>query len=161
MSDVGTRAPDVSVSVVVRRTPQEVWDAVADPRRIVSWSPEAHGVSGANSASGPMAVGTTFSGSNRHGVFRWTTRCVVVESTPGEAFAFDVSYLGMSVARWRYTVTAVDDDGTHVEEQWWDTRGAPMKALGAVGTGVADRRSHNERTMRATLVALAADLEEA
>jgi hypothetical protein len=36
-----------------------------------------------------------------------------------------------------------------------------MKVLGAVGTGVADRRTHNERTMRATLDALAAELEEA
>ena len=160
MSSIGTRAPDVSVSVQVRRTPEAVWDAVADPRRIASWSPEAHGVSGHDGAAGPTAVGTTFSGSNRHGVFRWTTRCQVVESTPGAAFAFDVTYLGMSVARWRYALSPVDD-GMLVEEQWWDTRGAPMKALGAVGTGVADRRTHNERTMRATLDALAADLGEA
>jgi hypothetical protein len=160
MSDVGTNAPDVSVSVVVRRTPRAVWDAVADPRRIASWSPEAHAVSGTDAASGPMAVGTTFSGTNKRGVFRWTTRCRVVESTPGEAFAFDVTYLGLSVARWRYAITAVDG-GSRVEEQWWDTRDAPMKALGAVGTGVADRRTHNERTMRETLAALAADLEEA
>ncbi len=160
MSGIGTRAPDLSVSVVVRRTPEAVWHAVADPRRIASWSPEAQRVSGADHAPGPMAFGTTFAGSNRNGFFRWTTRCVVVEATPGEAFAFDVSYLGLSVARWRYFVTALDF-GTSVEEQWWDTRGAPMKALGAVGTGVVDRRTHNERTMRATLDALAADLEEA
>jgi uncharacterized protein YndB with AHSA1/START domain len=160
MSDIGTRAPDVSVSVVVRRTPAAVWDAVADPRRIATWSPEASGVSDAEDTNGPLAVGTTFSGSNKHGLFRWTTRCRVVESTPGEGFAFDVTYLGMSVARWRYAITAVED-GAEVEEQWWDTRGVPMKAIGVVGTGVADRRTHNERTMRATLDALAADLGEA
>jgi len=165
MSGIDVSSPDLSVSVVVRRTPQTVWDAVADPRRIASWSPEAQGVSVTDAAddgrdpTGPMALGARFSGSNRHGVFRWTTRCVVVESTPGQAFSFDVSYLGMSVARWRYALSAVDD-GTCVEEQWWDTRGATMKALGAVGTGVTDRRTHNERTMRATLDALAADLEE-
>jgi hypothetical protein len=134
-----------------------VWDAVADPRRIASWSPEARGVSGDSGAPGPVPVGATFSGSNRHGFFRWTTRCVVVESTPGEAFAFDVTYLGRSVARWRYSLTAVDE-GTRVEEQWWDARGVAMAALGAVGTGVPDRRTHNERTMRETLAALAADL---
>jgi uncharacterized protein YndB with AHSA1/START domain len=159
MSDIGSRAPDVSTSVMVRRTPEAVWDAVADPRRIATWSPEAYAVSEDDDGPGPMAVATTFSGSNRRGVHRWTTRCVVVESTPGEAFAFDVSYLGMSVSRWRYALTAVEG-GTLVEEQWWDTRGTPMKVLGAVGTGVADRRTHNERTMRATLDALAADLEE-
>jgi uncharacterized protein YndB with AHSA1/START domain len=160
MSDIGSRAPDVSTSVIVRRTPEAVWDAVADPRRIAAWSPEARAVTEADGGPGPMAVATTFSGSNKHGILRWTTRCVVVESTPGEAFAFDVSYLGMSVARWRYVLTAVEG-ATYVEEQWWDTRGTPMKVLGAVGTGVADRRTHNERTMRATLDALAADLEEA
>jgi len=159
MSDIGSRAPDVSVDTVVRRTPGAVWDAVADPRRIASWSPEAHAVSDAAGATGPMPVGTTFAGSNRHGFFRWTTRCVVVESTPAEAFAFDVSYFGMAVSRWRYALSAVDG-GTRVEEQWWDSRGLPMKAIGAVGTGVPDRRVHNERTMRETLTALAADLEE-
>ena len=101
MSDIGSRAPDVSVDTVVRRTPGAVWDAVADPRRIASWSPEAHAVSDAAGATGPMPVGTTFAGSNRHGFFRWTTRCVVVESTPAEAFAFDVSYFGMAVSRFR------------------------------------------------------------
>ena len=159
MSAPSPRTPDVSVDVVVRRTPDAVWDAVADPRRIASWSPEARAVSGTGDATGAMPVGTTFAGSNRHGVFRWTTRCVVVESTPGEAFAFDVTYLGMAVARWRYELTGVDG-GTRVQEQWWDSRGLAMKAIGAVGTGVADRRTHNERTMRETLAALAADLEE-
>jgi hypothetical protein len=101
-----------------------------------------------------------FSGSNRHGLFHWTTRCVVVESRPGEAFAFDVTYFGLSVSRWRYALIAVEG-GTRVEEQWWDTRGVTMKAVGLVGTGVAHRQAHNGRTMRATLDALAADLEEA
>jgi uncharacterized protein YndB with AHSA1/START domain len=160
MSAMSGSAPDISISVVVRTTPEAVWDAVADPRRIASWSPEAHAVSGTDVAPGPMAVGTTFSGTNKRGAFRWTTHCRIVESTPGEAFAFDVTYLGLSVARWRYAVTSVDG-GAQVEEQWWDTRGTLMKVLGAVGTGVADRRTHNERTMRETLAALAADLEEA
>ena len=158
MSRLDPSRPDVAVSVEVRATPQAVWDAVADPRRIASWSPEASGVSTDAATDGPMPVGTTFSGSNRHGLFRWTTRCVVVESTPGEAFAFDVSYLGMDVARWRYAIAPVEG-GAQVDEQWWDTRGRPMTILGLLGTGVADRRSHNERTMRETLDALAADLE--
>ena len=159
MIDLGSRAPDVIVDTVVRRTPDAVWDAVSDARRIAAWSPEAQAVSDAGGATGPMPVGTSFAGSNRHGFFRWTTRCVVVESTPGEAFAFDVTYYGMAVSRWRYSLTGVDG-GTRVEEQWWDSRGVAMKAIGAVGTGVPDRRVHNERTMRETLAALAADLEE-
>ena len=157
MSRIDPNSPDIALSVEIQGTPDAVWEAVADPRRIASWSPEASGVSDADATPGPMPVGTSFSGSNRHGLFRWTTRCVVVESTPGESFAFDVSYVGLDVSRWRYAVSAVDG-GTLVEEQWWDTRGGLMKLIGLVGTGVADRPTHNERTMRETLDALATDL---
>lgn len=150
---------DVSVAVDVRRAPDVVWAAIADPTRFPSWSPEAAGVLGAAASGGPLAVGAQFSGANRNGIFRWSTRCTVVESVAGTTFAFDVTYLGMAVARWRYAVTP-SDTGSRVEEQWWDHRGAIMKAIGAIGTGVADRRTHNERTMRATLDALKAELED-
>ena len=81
-----------------------------------------------------------------------------MESTPGVAFAFDVTFGGLAVSRWRYAVQG-HEDGCVVVEQWWDRRGFLMKAVGIVGTGVADRASHKERTMRATLTALRADLE--
>ena len=153
-------APDLELDVVVARPPQVVWEAVADPMRIVAYSPEASGVAEeSGTTGGPLPVGSRFRGSNRHGFFRWSTQCSVVESTPDEAFAFDVSYLGLSVARWRF-VLAPEGEGTRVVQQWTDRRGITMKALGTVGTGVADRRTHNERTMRATLDALKADLEE-
>jgi hypothetical protein len=152
------REPDLTVSVDVRRPADVVWAAVADPRRITDWSPEASAVRGADVASGPLPVGTEFGGANRHGIFRWATRCVVVESTPGAAFAFDVTYLGLAVARWRYAIRATAT-GCHVDEQWWDDRGRAMRWIGTVGTGVADRRSHNHATMRATLDAMRDDLE--
>ena len=150
------RDADVRVNVVVNRPPQEVWEAVADPVRIASWSPENTGATAV--ADGPLAVGATFGGSNRHGLFRWSTRCAVVESIPGRAFAFDVTYLGLAVSRWRYLVSPADE-GCVVEEQWWDRRGGLMKAIGTVGTGVVDRTAHNEATMRRTLEAMRADLE--
>jgi hypothetical protein len=150
------REPDVAVSTTVAAAPNEVWTALADPVRIASWSPENTGASGA--AAGPLQVGATFGGSNRNGLFRWTTACAVVESTPGHAFAFDVSYLGLSVARWRYAITP-SGDGCLVEEQWWDRRGPVVKAIGIVGTGVVERASHNEATMRQTLAALRSELE--
>jgi hypothetical protein len=82
----------------------------------------------------------------------------VVESVPGSTFAFDVSFLGLEVARWRYEVRVVDD-GCDVEEQWWDHRGTVMRTLGVLGTGVKDRQAHNTRTMTDTLAALKDDLE--
>jgi len=148
--------PDVSVSVRVAAPAEVVWAAVADPTRIASWSPEN---TGANAGGvGPLPVGAAFDGSNRNGRFRWSTSCVVVESTPGAAFAFDVSYLGMAVARWRYAITATAE-GCLVEEQWWDRRRGVLKSLGFAGTGVRDRVAHNTHTMRQTLAVMRADLE--
>ncbi len=107
-----------------------------------------------------MPVGTIFTGSNRRGVFRWSTRCRVVQAEPGVSFAFDVTYVGLSVARWLYRLEPVAD-GTVVHEEWFDHRGRLMKLLGTLGTGVADRETHNRRTMQETLDALAAELGQA
>ncbi len=149
-------APDLSVHARIRSSAARVWAAVADPALIAVWSPESTGVRA--SVSGPLPVGATFAGRNRNGIFRWTTRCAVVESAPGEAFAFDVAFLGLSVARWRYSIAA-EGDGIVVREDWWDRRGRLMKVLGALGTGVIDRRAHNEAGMRATLEALRVGME--
>jgi len=150
------REPDVSVATTVAREPQVVWTAVAVPERIASWSPET---SGARTATtGPLAVGARFTGSNANRWWRWSTQCVVVESLPGSAFAFEVTYLGLAVARWRYAIASAGE-GSIVTEQWWDRRGLLVKAIGIVGTGVIDRRGHNAETMRQTLAALKADLE--
>ena len=107
-----------------------------------------------------MPVGARFSGSNRHGIFRWVTRCTVAESMPAEAFAFDVTYVGLKVSRWRYALTPTDA-GCRVDEQWWDDRNVVMRVIGTIGTGVAHRLPHNESTMRATLDAMRHELESA
>lgn len=148
--------PDVSVSTTVQAAALDVWGAIADPRRITEWSPESYAVR--CMLDGPLPVGATFSGSNRQGLFAWSTQCRVIESDPGRSFAFDVTFQGMATARWRYEI-AEASDGVIVEEQWWDHRGLFMKAIGIVGTGVANRRKHNEAGMRATLAALKAGLE--
>jgi hypothetical protein len=103
-------------------------------------------------------VDVSFSGSNRNGLFRWSTSGRVVESDPGRSFAFDVSFVGLAVSRWRYALT-IGSGGVEVVEQWWDRRGPVMKGLGLVGTGVANRREYNEAGMRVTLAALKAGLE--
>ena len=149
-------APDVSVRTTISADPLDIWAAVADPRRLTEWSPDSTAVR--CSVEGPLPVGVTFSGSNRNGPFRWSTSSRVVESESGRSFAFDVSFLGMAVSRWRYELT-VGPAGVDVEEQWWDRRGPVMKALGLVGTGVGNRREYNEAGMRVTLAALKAGLE--
>jgi uncharacterized protein YndB with AHSA1/START domain len=155
--DETVEAPHVRVTTTVAAPLDVVWAAVADPTRIAGWSPET--TRATVPSGGVLPVGARFDGSNRHGAFRWTTQCVVVESTPGEAFSFDVSFLGLAVARWRYALVLVPE-GVCVDEQWWDRRGLLMKAFGTVGTGVADRATHNAATMAATLEALKRDLEK-
>jgi hypothetical protein len=156
MSAPHEKAPDVHVTISVSRPAIDVWRAIADPTRVATWSPEARAAH--VDVAGALAVGARFTGSNQNGPLRWTTSCVVVESVQGAAFAFDVSYLGMAVARWRYEITGTAV-GCEVEEQWWDRRGPVMKAIGLIGTGVADRVAHNRRTMTKTLAALKADCE--
>jgi hypothetical protein len=148
--------PEIAVSVHIACAPDAAWRVVADPSRLAELSPEASAARAAT--EGPLPAGARFSGSNRNGLFRWSTSCVVVESVPGSAFAFDVTFLGLDVSRWRYDVRAVDG-GCDVAEQWWDHRGFVMRTLGALGTGVKDRQAHNTRTMTDTLAALKADLE--
>ena len=60
---------------------------------------------------------------------------------------------------WRAGATASSaDGGSLLHEEWYDRRGVLMTQLGTIGTGVADRGSHNRGTMEATLDALVREL---
>jgi hypothetical protein len=120
------------------------------------WSPETTHVMATDDA--PLRVGARFTGSNRRGRYSWSTSCRVVESKPGEAFAFEVTYGPLAVSRWRYAVRS-QGGGCEVEEQWWDRRGRVMRLLSRLGTGVSDRAEHNRVSMRQTLQAMKSDLE--
>jgi hypothetical protein len=149
---------DVSVVIEAACSPEAAWQLIADPACISRWSPESTQVKA--DCAAPLPVGARFRGLNRHGLFRWSTTSRVVESTEGSAFAFDVTFLGTPVARWRYAITPIAG-GCRIEEQWWEHRGRMLKVAGIVGTGVADRAKHNRRTMEATLRAMKSELEAA
>ena len=67
------------------------------------------------------APGAVFKGANRNGRYRWTTTCTVTDAEPGRVFAFDVRYMAVPIAHWRYDI-ASDGDGCRVTEQTWDRR---------------------------------------
>ena len=50
--------------------------------------------------------GAVFKGHNRNGIFRWSSTCTVTDAEPGRLFAFDVRYLGLPIAHWRYDIAA-------------------------------------------------------
>ena len=94
--------------------------------------------------------GAVFKGHNRNGVFRWSTTCTVTTADPGRAFAFDVRYLGVPVAHWRYDIVA-EGHGCRVTERTWDHRPGWFTKTAWIGTGVRDRDAANAEHIKLTL----------
>jgi ribosome-associated toxin RatA of RatAB toxin-antitoxin module len=149
------REPTVSESIRINAAPEVVYDLVADVERMGEWSPEATGARVSN--SGPqLTVGDTFTGTNKHGLARWSTQCTVTQSKRGEEFEFTVEFKPFKISTWRYEF-ASDGDATVVTEQWFDDRagirGATIKALGQTLIP-GSRPEHNRRNMQVTLANL-------
>jgi hypothetical protein len=143
-----TQPPTVSRSVEVDAPPEVAWALVSDLPRMGRLSPENAGGRWLGGATGP-AVGSRFRGANRRGLRRWSTAVQVVECSPGRRFAFDVSSLGLAVARWAYDVAP-----RGVTETWLDRRGRLMTGIGLLATGVADRESYTATSIEQTLAAV-------
>jgi hypothetical protein len=141
----------------IHAAPERIYELVSDLPRMGEWSPENTGGRWLGDATGP-AVGAKFRGTNRSGIRRWSTTVTVAEATPGKAFVFDVAYGPLDVARWSYRIAAADG-GCDVTEIWEDRRSGLMNVLGAVGSGVRDRRSFTETSIRTTLERLKAAAE--
>jgi hypothetical protein len=101
-------------SIVINRSPEELYDMVADVTQMGSWSPvckacwwdEGHG----------PRVGAKFTGRNERPERTWETRSEVVVADRGHEFAWVVAE-PPTRARWGYSFLAVDG-GTEVTESW-------------------------------------------
>lgn len=154
------QAADVSVSVHVDATPEEVYDLVADLPRMGQWSPECTSVAWRGGATA-ATVGARFRGWNRRGPIRWFTDCEVVEAERGKALAFDVRGLGREVARWAYRFEPDPaNGGCTVTEEWTDHRSAAYRIITGVAINVRDRPAHNRAGMERTLAQLKSAVEE-
>ena len=151
-------ADQVSVTEHIDAPADAVYALVSDLPRMGEWSPESTGGRWVKGASGP-AVGARFRGTNANESKAWATTCTVVEATPGSAFVFDVGVGPMKIARWGYRITPSAGGGCDVTETWDDRRHPLAKPLGKLASGVEDRASHNEATMRETLRNLKAAAE--
>ena len=140
----------VAVSTDVDAPPDRVYRLISDLPRMGEWSPECVRCDWVGGATGPV-VCARFKGGNRRGIYRWSTTGEVVAAEPDRELAFDVSFLGLPVARWRYTVDPGPAGGSRITETWEDRRGRAMRVIGVVGTGVRDRVAHNTDGMRETL----------
>ena len=101
-----------SESIVISRSPEELYDMVSDVTRMGEWSPVCRACWWDDGA-GP-SVGSWFTGRNELPDRTWETRSRVVAADRGREFAFVV---GGTFARWGYSF-APEDGGTRVTESW-------------------------------------------
>ena len=107
-----------SVTVHMIATPDEVWSLVSDVTKIGLYSPETFEAEWLDGATGPE-VGARFRGHvkrNQKGPIYWT-KCQVVESEPGRAFAFNVFTGDRPTNTWRYAIEPAGD-GCDVTESF-------------------------------------------
>ncbi len=101
-----------SDSIVVARSPEDLYDMVADVTRMGEYSPVCKACWW-DDGDAPR-VGACFTGRNELPERTWETRSEVVVADRGREFAFVVR--GTST-RWGYTFTPVEG-GTQVTESW-------------------------------------------
>ena len=104
--------PSHADSIVIARSPEELYDLIADVTRMGEWSPVCKACWW-DEGAGPQ-VGAWFTGRNELPERTWETRSEVVVADRGREFAFIV---GGSWVRWGYRFDAVDG-GTEVTESW-------------------------------------------
>jgi hypothetical protein len=150
---------ELSQSIEINASPDEVFRTVTDLPAMGSLSPENAGGEWLNGATGP-AVGARFKGRNANGTKSWTTTATVVEFSAPNSFAFEVNVGPAKVARWAYAVEATPT-GSRVTESWTDRRGALSKWIGGKSSGVAHRDQFTVESIRTTLDNLKKTLERA
>jgi uncharacterized protein YndB with AHSA1/START domain len=147
----------VEVSRTIQASPERLYDLVSDLPRMGEWSPENRGGRWVKGAKGPT-VGARFKGKNTSGWKSWSTDVEVTVAEPGREFAFDVTALGMRVARWGYRFDG-SGSSTTVTEYWEDHRSPFAARISGLLVGISDRATHNRAGMAQTLEKLATAAE--
>jgi hypothetical protein len=150
--------PSATGQIEVNAAPSEVYALISDVTSMSALASELVRnklLSGATSA----AVGARFRGSNRRGIHRWSTTATVTDAAPDTRFAFNVTSLGILIARWQYDISP-SDTGCVVTESTWDRRPGWFHIIGRLATGVGDRAAVNQRNIDSTLARLKAVVEK-
>ena len=112
-SGVDTTAYRHQESVTIDRSPEELYDLIADVSRMGRWSPICTG--GSYDEDGEW-----FTGTNAMGDATWETRCRVVVAERGSEFAFINHGLEgrVEMVRWGFTLRPVAGGATEVIQTW-------------------------------------------
>ena len=132
-------------SVVIDAPPGIVYALVSDPMRMSEWSPECVRCRWIG-PSKRVEVGARFRGTSRNGRRRWSTTSQITEMRPNDAFAWDVTYMRLPVARWECRISPADR-GVQLVESVDDRRGAFLRRVSPWITGSSDRAARNSDTM--------------
>ncbi len=144
------------VSITIDRSPDELYDLIADVSQMGRWSPVCTG--GEYDADGEW-----FTGTNAMGESTWETRCRVVAADRGREFAFINHGLEgrLEMVRWGFVLQPVAG-GTEVT-QTWEVLPAYAEGLGIDEAGAVQvldmMRDAALAGMPETLAALKADAE--
>jgi uncharacterized protein YndB with AHSA1/START domain len=141
----------ISVSMDINAPAERIYALVADLPSMGKWSPEATGgkwLDGATEAK----PGVRFRGTNRNGLFFWTTVCTITSAEPGRNIEWVTKAIGfLQGALWRYDFVPNGNGGTTVTESTQDRRGWLLRATAPFTVGVKDRASRNRMSMQTTL----------
>jgi len=146
-------------SVHVNASPEKVYELVTDVRRMGEWSPECRHCEWLDGATGPT-VGARFKGSNKNGVFRWSTKPRVVTADEGREFAFVTALGAKDGTKWTYRFES-DGDGTKVTESFEMMNDMPgyINFFEKYLMRIKDRRADLVANMQATLERIKAAVE--
>ena len=152
-------AEPISVSMDINAPAERLYDLVADVTAMGKWSPECTGGKWLGGATGAQK-GARFRGTNRNGVFFWTTVCTITAAEPSRTIEWVTKAIGLLPgALWRYEFTPNPSGGTTVTESTEDRRGWFLRATAPFTVGVRDRASRNRMSMQTTLERLKAAAE--
>lgn len=137
--------------VHINASPEKVYELVTDVRRMGEWSPECRQCEWLDGATGPE-VGARFKGSNKNGMFRWSTKPRVLVAEGGREFAFATELRGKDLTKWTYRFEP-DGDGAKVTESFEMMEDQPglITFFEKNLMRVKDRKGDLENDMRATL----------
>jgi Polyketide cyclase / dehydrase and lipid transport len=143
--------PCVTATVEIDARPDVVYRLITDLPTLTSLAEEPVAMEWRKGDA--VRSGAVFVGRNENGRHRWTTKCTVTDAEPGRVFAFDVRYVVVPIARWRYEILDLGaaDGGCQVTESTWDRRPGWFRKIAPRATGVADRTAANAEHIRLTL----------
>jgi len=148
-----------SATIHIDAPPEKVYALVSDVTRMGEWSPETVKCEWLDGATG-AAVGARFKGSNKNGIFRWSTKPRVLAADEGREFAFVTGLRGKDLTKWSYRFAA-DGGGTTVTESFELMNDTPgyIDFVEKYFMRIKDRKVDLERNMEATLQRIKAAVE--